>query len=46
MHELTVALKGASYSILIGEGLLENAARRAPIMGAEVALGHSKARGR
>ena len=38
MHELTVALKGASYPILIGEGLLEDAARWAPIMGDEVVL--------
>ena len=38
MHELTVALKGASYPILIGEGLLEDAARWVPIMGTEVAL--------
>ena len=38
MHELTVALKGASYPILIGEGLLGDVARWAPVMGSEIAL--------
>lgn len=38
MDELTVALKGASYPILIGQGLLEDTARWAPIMGSEAVL--------
>lgn len=38
MHELTVALEGASYPILIGEGLLGDAARWTPFMQADVVL--------
>ncbi len=38
MHELTVALKGDSYPILISEGLLEDSARWAALLGDEVAL--------
>lgn len=38
MHELTVALEDASYPILIGEGLLEDAACWIPFMEADVVL--------
>ena len=38
MDELTVALKDASYPILIGEGLLEDSARWGPLVGSEAVL--------
>ena len=38
VQELIVSLKAASYPILIGEGLLEDAARWLPVIGADAVL--------